>query len=290
MRTFVLRQGLIFVAVVVGAALLLGLLLDVLPNAPSSVEMPQWLRPLALMFGLFTGEFGTAASQNAAVGTLLAERLVVTLPLALLALSITKVLGLGLGLLATRGRIADRVGSAVAFVLEAVPPFWLGMVLLLGLALGLKLLPAGGFVPWSSPLESLGSLLLPALALGLPHAAQTALAVKRDFARGAEERAIEARRARGETQRSAGWALGWGAVVRGLPARLGREGVSILAGAALVENVFYLPGLGRQILGAVAVHDLVLLRSSLFVLIVSGAGLVLISNLSRLLIDRELRE
>ena len=86
MRAFVLRQLLIFVAVVIGTALLLGLLLDLLPNAPSSAEMPAWLRPVALLFGLFTGEFGTAVSQNAAVGGLIAERLVVTLPLALLAL------------------------------------------------------------------------------------------------------------------------------------------------------------------------------------------------------------
>ncbi|WP_421760800.1 ABC transporter permease subunit [Devosia sp.] len=290
MRAFVLRQLLVFMAVVVGAALLLGLLLDVLPNAPSSAETPSWLRPVSLLFGLFTGEFGTAVSQNAAVGSLIAERLVVTLPLALLALVTTKLLGLGLGLLATRGRIADRLASAVALVLEAVPPFWLGMVLLLGLALGLKLLPAGGFVPWSSPMGSLGSLLLPALALGLPHAAQTALAVRRDFARGAEAQAIETRRARGETRQAAAWALGWTSVVQALPARLGREWVSILAGAAMVENVFYLPGLGRQILGAVAVHDLVLLRGSLFVMVVAGASLVLVSNLSRLLVDRELRK
>ena len=290
MRAFVLRQLLVFVAVVVGAALLLGVLLDLLPNAPSSAGMPPWLRPISLLFGLFTGEFGTAASQNAAVGTLIAERLVVTLPLALLALAITKLLGLGLGVLATRGRIADRLAGAVVSVLEAVPPFWLGMVLLLGLALGLKLLPAGGFVPWSSPLGSVSSLLLPALALGLPHAAKTALAVRRDFARGAEMQAIEARRATGETRQAAAWALGWMAVVQALPVRLGREWVSILAGAALVENVFYLPGLGRQILGAVAAHDLVLLRASLFVLIVAGASLVLVTNLSRLLVDRELRK
>ncbi len=290
MRAFVLRQLLTFAAVVVGTALLLGLLLDLLPNAPNSAEMPAWLRPFSLLFGLFTGEFGTAVSQNAAVGALIAERLVVTLPLALLALSLTKILGLGLGLVATRGRLADRLASAVALALEAVPPFWLGMVLLLGVALGLKLLPAGGFVPWSSPLGSLGSLLLPALALGLPHAAQTALAVRRDFARGAEAQAVEARRAMGDTRQAAAWTLGWTSVLHSLPARLGREWVSILAGAALVENVFYLPGLGRQILGAVAVHDLVLLRGSLFVLIVAGASLVLVSNLSRLLVDRELRK
>ena len=94
----------------------------------------------------------------------------------------------------------------------------------------------------------------------------------------------------GDTRQAAAWTLGWTAVLQSLPSRLGREWVSILAGAALVENVFYLPGLGRQILGAVAVHDLVLLRGSLFVLIVAGASLVLVTNLSRLLVDRELRK
>ena len=290
MRMFLLRHVLGLVGVVLGAALLLSMLLDLIPNAPAAADMPGWLRFLALMAGLVTGDFGISASQNAPVGTLIAERLAVTLPLALLSLIIAKAVGFGLGLLAARSAVADRALGGLARLFALQPPFWLGMLLVLGLALTLKLLPAGGFVPWSSPVAALTSLLLPALALGLPHAGETGLGVRRDFERGLDATAILAQRAAGRTAKGARWTLGLGAAIRALPRRLGRQVISILAGAALVENVFYLPGLGRQILGAVAQHDLVLLRGSLFVLIVIGAVAMVLASLGRLLDDRRVAE
>jgi ABC-type dipeptide/oligopeptide/nickel transport system permease component len=64
---------------------------------------------------------------------------------------------------------------------------------------------------------------------------------------------------------------------------------AVLVGAVVVENVFYLPGLGRQVLGAALAHDLPGLRASLFLLIVLAAGLMLLGALGRLAVDPALR-
>ena len=64
---------------------------------------------------------------------------------------------------------------------------------------------------------------------------------------------------------------------------------SLLVGAVVVENVFYLPGLGRQVLGAALAHDLPGLRASLFLLIAIGGLLLLIGTLGRLATDHQLR-
>ena len=69
----------------------------------------------------------------------------------------------------------------------------------------------------------------------------------------------------------------------------GRVSPNPLVGAVVVENVFYLPGLGRQVLGAALAHDLPGLRASLFLLIAIAAVLMLLGTLGRLLVDRRLR-
>ena len=92
MRDFVLTRLAVFVGAVVGAAVVLFLLLDLLPGA-GGADRPAWMRFL----GLFIGDTGTVPNS-------FGERLAVTLPLALLALIIAGAVGIGLGLAAGRYR------------------------------------------------------------------------------------------------------------------------------------------------------------------------------------------
>lgn len=279
MRDFVLTRLAVFVGAVVGAAVVLFLLLDVLPDA-GGVDRPVWARFL----GLFIGD--TGAGPNG-----FGERLAVTLPLVLLALLVAGAFGIGLGLAAGRyrGTLVDRLVRALSAVLTLVPPFWLGMLLALVFAGLLRLLPASGFVPWGNSISgALASLLLPALALGLPYAGQLALRVRRDLA-DTPPADILRLRANGVPELQATWQIGLARALPELPEILGRTFGALLIGAALVESVFYLPGLGRQILGAAEQHDLALLRGALFLLILVAAFGMLLFALLRVLVDPALR-
>lgn len=276
MRDYVLTRLVLTVGTVLGAAALLFLLLDILPGA-GGTDRPAWARFL----GLFIADTGGPNT--------LGERLAVTLPLALLALLVAGAAGAGLGFTAGRYRgTVDRLARVLAAGLALMPPFWLGMLLALLFAGLLKLLPASGFVPWSNPPGALGSLLLPALALGLPYAGQLGLRIRRDLGHVADRDVLRLR-ADGIPAAEAGWQLGLARALPELPQALARIFGALLIGAALVESVFFLPGLGRQILGAAEQHDLVLLRGGLQLLIMVAAAGMLMLALLRVLVDPALR-
>lgn len=277
MRDYILTRLALAVGAVLGAAALLFLLLDILPGA-GGPDRPAWARFL----GLFIGDTGTPND--------FAARLAVTLPLALLALIVAGAVGAGLGLAAgrCRGTLVDRLARALAAVLALLPPFWLGMPLALFFAGLLKLLPATGFVPWANPLGALASLVLPALALGLPYAGQFALRLRRHL-NDIDPRDLQRLRAEGRPAGDAAWQLGLARVLPELPQTLARTFGALLIGAALVESVFFLPGLGRQILGAAEQHDLALLRGGLLLLIMVAAFGMLLLALLRVVVDPVLR-
>jgi peptide/nickel transport system permease protein len=234
MREYVLIRLAAFAGTVLGTALVLFLVLDLVPGSGAALPIPD--RALSL--------FGTADIW---------QRLAVTLPLTLIALAIAAAAGFALHRLPMRP-----VRQAVATTLAVLPPFWLGMLLALLVGGVLRLLPASGFVPWSSPGGALASLLLPALALGLPYAGQIALRLDSEPS-------------------------------TALPTILGRCFAALLLAASLVESVFYLPGLGRLVLGAAQQHDLLTLRGGLFVLVLVAATGGLIAALSRLAVEPGLR-
>ena len=205
MREFVLKRLVAFVGAVLGAALLLFLVLGFAGNAAGS--LPE--RFLAIVVG----------SPD------LWSRLAVTLPLVILAFAAA-------GLLATGLRALPGTAKGVAAAVAILPPFWLGLLLVVILAGALELLPANGFLPWSNPAGALSSLVLPAVALGIPFGGLLALRLNH----------------------------------RNRPAALGRTFAELLLATTLVEGVFYLPGLGGLVLGAAEQRDPALLASGLFAL------------------------
>jgi peptide/nickel transport system permease protein len=265
MREFLLTRLAALACAIVGVGLVLVVLLDLLPRG-ALLDGTAWARSLDLY--------------------LVAEpwqRLAVTLPLVAVAL-IVALLGLVLGAAAglSRYRPLQRFMTAIASALALVPPFWLGLLLAIGIGGALRWLPASGFVPWDNPVGALASLFLPALALGLPQAGALALRTRDLFA--AAPPRLPPRQARREQAR-----LGAHATVLALPTLLGTSFAAILVGAVLVENVFYLPGLGRFILGAAVEHDLAGLRSGLFILALVAASALALSAVLRAAIDPELR-
>lgn len=274
MTWFVLRRFAALVAIVLLTALIVWWLLAGVPDAGAKGEFFSWLGHLLV------GNFGVSGSGEA-ISPMLAGRLAVTVPLALLALLLTTLVGFGLGWLAALrpGTIGDRLLGVLTDLGIAAPNFWLGMMLALALAGGLHWLPTGGFVPWQDSAPSaFASLILPALALAAPAAAALAVQVRSALVAAAGAPAVLGAQARGATRRDAVRRSRMPALLT-LGPTLGRRFATVVAGTVIVENVFYLPGLGRLILDAAVGRDLMAARGGLVVLVLLVAGTLFLTQI-----------
>jgi len=255
-------------------------------DQPLIVRYGQWLA------GALTGDLGKSYTYGVPVAGLIAERLAVTLPLAALAilLSVLVAVPLGVAAAARRGGFFDVLAALFSQMGIAVPGFWVGLLLVLLFATSLGWMPAGGFPGWGNGLWSaLKSLVLPAVALALPQAAVLTRVTRsavldtlhEDFARTAIAKGLSRSR------------VLWGHVVPNalVPVLtiLGLQLTFLVAGAVLIENVFTLPGLGRLAYQALSQRDVIVLQD----VVLFFAGLVIVVNflvdLSYLVIDPRLR-
>jgi peptide/nickel transport system permease protein len=255
-------------------------------DQPLFVRYGQWLA------GALTGDLGKSYTYGVPVAGLIVERLAVTLPLAVLAiiLSILIAVPLGVAAAARRGGIFDIVATLFSQMSIAVPGFWVALLLILLFSTSLGWMPAGGFPGWGNGLgPALRALILPAVALALPQAGvltrvtRTAVldTLHEDFARTALAKGL-----------SSGAVL-WGHVVPNalVPVLtiLGLQFTFLVAGAVLIENVFNLPGLGLLAYQALSQRDIIVMQD----VVLFFAGLVIIMNflvdLCYLVIDPRLR-
>ncbi|MFS8048224.1 ABC transporter permease [Rhizobium sp. BR 314] len=255
-------------------------------DQPLIIRYGQWLA------GALTGDLGKSYTYGVPVAGLIVERLAVTLPLAALAilLSVLIAVPLGVSAAARRGGVFDITATLFSQMGIAVPGFWIGLLLVLLFATSLGWMPAGGFPSWGNGVgPALKSLVLPAVALALPQAAVLTRVTRsavldtlhEDFTRTATAKGLSRNR------------VLWGHVVPNalVPVLtiLGLQFTFLVAGAVLIENVFTLPGLGRLAYQALSQRDVIVLQD----VVLFFAGLVIIVNflvdLSYLAVDPRLR-
>lgn len=312
MLWFVSRRIAGFAVTLFAAALAIFFLLDILPGDPArfilgvnasadtvnnlreqmGLNLPAWQRFWIWASGLVQGDFGISHTQGTSVAGLIGERLLVSVPLAFLAMFISVLIGLPAGIFAARhrGKSADTIVMVLAQMGIAIPNFWFGMLLVLVFSVGLHWLPTGGFVPWEEDLfASLRALVLPGLALALPQAAILARVMRTALLDVTGADYIRTARAKGLTRGQAIWRHGVRNAMLPVLTILGLQFAFLIAGTIIVENVFYLPGLGRLIFTAISARDLVLVRGALMVLVVAVTFTMLLVDIAYGLVDPRLR-
>ncbi|WP_090043460.1 ABC transporter permease [Limnohabitans sp. 2KL-27] len=301
MPLFVLRRLMSFVLTLLATSVVVFAVLELLPGnaaqvilgetaTPESIaamedklglNQPAATRYLSWMGGMLQGQTGLSISYDTPTAQLMAERMQVTLPLAVMAMGLTVALALALGIYAAAEQ--NKAGDVGVMTLSqlglALPNFWLAILLILLFAVHLEWVSAGGFPGWSEEdgggvWEGIKALLLPAMALA---AVQTAIltrvtrsavldTLREDFVRTA--------RAKGLSRRQ----VLWGHVLRNamIPVLtvMGLQFGNLITSAIVIENVFVLPGIGRLIFQAIANRDLIVVRDVVMLL----AALVILIN------------
>jgi peptide/nickel transport system permease protein len=289
MHRFLLQRLAIFALTLLGASVVIFIVLDILPGnaaqtllgpdgTPDAVaalahklglDQPPLERYLAWVGGLLKGDLGISYAYGTPVGALIAERLAVSLPLAFLAMALTAALALSLGTIAAarHHRVGDIAIMAFAQIGIAVPNFWLAILLILLFAVRLHWFAAGGFPGWNAGVgPALRALVLPAVALAMVEGAILARVTRTAVLAVLDEDFVRTARAKGLTRA----AVLWRHVLRNafVPVLtiMGLQFANLIAGTIVIENVFYLPGLGRLIFQSIANRDQVVVRDAVMLL------------------------
>ncbi|AUH65776.1 ABC transporter permease [Paracoccus zhejiangensis] len=256
------------------------------------LDQPLPLRYAHWIAGILQGDFGQSFTYKTPIAGMIADRMQVSLPLALMALALSTLIAFPVGLYAAarRGRTGDATVMGATQIGIALPNFWFAMLLVLLFAVKLQWLPAGGFPGWGDPLAALRSLLLPAIALALPQAAILARVLRSALIETQEQDYIRTARAKGLTR---GQTLRRHALRNALIPVLTIMGMQfsfLLAGAIIIENVFYLPGLGRMIFQAITQRDLIVVQSAVLVLVFAVIAVTFLVDLAYAAVDPRLRK
>jgi peptide/nickel transport system permease protein len=256
------------------------------------LDLPPLQRYLAWIGGFFVGDFGVSYTYRVPVAELIADRLWISVPLALFALLLALLIGLPAGIVsaARRNRAPDVAIMGVTQVGIAVPNFWFAMLMVLLFSVTLQWFSAGGFPGWDDGLlAGLRALLLPAIALALPEASILARVMRSSLLDTLGEDYVRTARAKGLTQEQAIRRHAIRNALIPVLTILGLQFSFLLAGAIVIENVFFLPGLGRLIYQAVTQRDLIVVESVVLLLVAAVVIVAFVVDVLYALVDPRLR-
>lgn len=249
-------------------------------------------RYLTWVGGMLTGDFGTSYTYRTPVAEMVGERLWVSLPLALYALTLSTLIALPAGIYAAarRGKAGDMAVMGATQLGVAVPNFWFAMLLVLVFAINLRWFSAGGFVGWDKGLwAGLHALTLPAVALALPQAAILARVMRSALLEVLGEDFMRSARSKGLSQRQAIRRHGVRNALIPVLTIIGLQFSFLLAGAIIIEQVFYLPGLGRLVFQAISARDLIVVESVVMLLVFAVILVNFLVDLTYAVVDPRLR-
>jgi len=219
-------------------------------NQQYGLQRPVIVQYLDYLRGLVGGDFGNSYQQYRPVTAIIGEQLGATLTLSLTAIVFAwALMVVWVTLTAGRGPRLRALGSLVDVVAAGLPAYWLGIILLLVFALGLRWFPVIGGT-------GVNGLILPALTLAIPLAGFMSQSTRTEFERALEQPFVISARMRGMSDTGvrirhvlrhaiipsvtlSGWALG-----------------ATLSGAVIVESIFSRPGIGNVLVTAVSSQDL----------------------------------
>ena len=312
MLRYALKRFLSLLISLVVASLVIFFVIEVAPGDPASfmlgvnaqpdtlaalraelgLDQPKLQRYFAWVGGLVTGDFGTSYTYRTPVSQMIGDRLWISLPLALYALALSTLVAFPAGIFAAsrRGGAGDIGVMGATQLGVAIPNFWFAMMLVLIFAINLRWFSAGGFIGWDKGFwAGMHALTLPAIALALPQAAILARVMRSSLLDVLGEDYMRTARAKGLTARAALWRHGLRNALIPVLTIIGLQFSFLLAGSIIIEQVFYLPGLGRLVFQSISARDLIVVESVVMLLVFAVIVVNFAVDLAYAAVDPRLR-
>ncbi|WP_254846704.1 ABC transporter permease [Oceanobacillus sojae] len=278
-----------FIATIFIVSLLIFFIFNILPGSPAQAILgvdadeqqvklleeelglnePLHLRYIHWIIGIAQGDLGVSYKYGQPVAEVLKDRIPISFSLAVIALILTVVIGIPLGILIakTDGKWSSIILSMITQLGISTPSFWLGFILIMVFAVKFGLFPTYGFIPWSENLgEALKSVFLPSLAIAVGNIAIVIRYLKNSILDQTKEDYVRTAIVKGLGANE----IMYNHVLRNalLPVLtvLGLITADTLGGSIIIENVFALPGLGSLLVTSIESRDFPLIQSLILII------------------------
>ena len=297
MFKYIAQRLVLSIPVFLGVATIVFLVVRVIPGDPAvaslgdyaSKEAVEALRQrmglnqslpvqyIQFLGDLVRGDLGKSMITGTSIRADIAHSLPYTLELTVLAIIIGTLLGIPIGVYTAirRNRLADYIGRVLSLTGLSVPAFYLGILLILLLAIYLNLLPAVGGGGMDDLRENVSHLILPALTLGLVMTASVARLARSAMLNVLRQDYVRTARAKGLKERVVHLRHALRSALIPIVSVTGIWAVSLIGDSVTVEVVFARPGLGKMMVGAILQRDYTALQS----VMVIYTGFVVVINL-----------
>ncbi len=312
MLRYLVRRVVSLLATLLVASLIVFVVIEVVPGDPASYMLGMNAQPdtvaalraelgldqskparyISWLTGMLQGDFGQSYTYKTPVADMVQDRLWISLPLSLYALALSVFIAFPAGILAAsrRGGVSDTAVMGFTQLGIAVPNFWFALLLVLLFAVKLGWFSAGGFAGWESGVfQAMKSLTLPAIALALPQAAILTRVMRSALLDVLGEDFMRTARAKGLSARQALLRHALRNAMIPVLTIIGLQFSFLIAGAIIIENVFFLPGLGRLIFQSIAQRDLIVVESVVMLLVFAVVMVTFLVDLAYAWVDPRLR-
>lgn len=307
MGNYMIKRLLSMIPILLGISFLSFILINLSPSDPAEValrvneitpteaavaEMRTELgldksfieRYAAWVLDSLQGDFGNSYITNKPVISEMSRAIPATLHLAMVSLAIILTVSIVAAVICTvyEGTMIDRFIRGLVFVSEAIPSFWIGLLLMWLFAVKLNLLPTSG-------MESPGSVILPAVTLSFAYISTYVRLLRNNMVKNKLENYVLYAKARGLKERKIFEHIFKNSLQSSIAA-LGMSIPKLIAGTVIVENIFAWPGVGRLCITAIFNHDYPVIQAYVLLMAVLFVGCNLLVDIITMLLDPRLRK
>lgn len=307
MRDYILKRLATVIPILIGISFLSFALISLSPSNPAEVALrvneivpteeavrameeqlgtnkPYIERYVTWLTDSLQGDFGNSYVNNKPVATLIGQAIPNTIKLALLALLITIVFSVLVGILCAvyEGSFGDKLARALVFVGTAMPSFWVGLLLIWIFSVKLNLFPTSG-------MERPSSIVLPAITLALSYISTYVRLIRNNMVQNKHENYVYYARIRGLKETTIIKHIFKNSLQSSLTA-LGMSIPKLIAGTVVVENIFAWPGVGRVCVDAIFNRDFPVIQAYILLMAVLFVICNLLVDIFSVAIDPRMRK
>ena len=265
----------------------------------NTIETPMWKRYVLYINGLLHGDLGTSYQRKGQqVSDILAQKYPYTIKLAIVAIILETVVGIGAGMVSAIKRYSfwDVLVTLITSILVAMPAFWLGMLLQLFFGVVLKNATGGAFyLPISADFSPYSEFqgwvyyILPAVTLASVSTAYSARIMRSQLLEVMNQDYIRTARAKGLSRRDVIWHHALKNALIPIVTYIGNDFGAMMAGAILTETVFNWPGVGYETYRAISQRDWPIVLGSVTVIVILVMVINLLVDVSYAFLDPRIR-